>query len=336
MTNTEDTYAGYKDKKYIHYREVFTGEYTVQDTKTGLRRVPIREQRIIDFESIKSLNLNTIGESAPTLDTDNFTMIQNYLLDYWGAALGSDCVQVYIHLKRHAYGSKDYCFPDIEGIAMKMGKSKNHVKKCIKILEEYNFLVIFHRRDSDDKNRSVSPLFKIRRHVPLLTEDLYDALPDKIKKDHDKYMKEYENVSISTNELNNQEKIQELLADAELLMSKSQLQKLNETVEEGKRVEYLKKKIDKQKVVAGDAVLKAVSERVSKPSFDTWFKDSVFVLDEEKNRLHVLCMNDFAKSHIKEQFIDIITEEVEKISTLDNREETAYIFKTHEEYILEN
>ncbi len=75
---------------------------------------------------------------------------------------------------------------------------------------------------------------------------------------------------------------------------------------------------------------------MSKPSFDTWFKDSVFVLDEEKNRLHVLCMNDFAKSHIKEQFIDIITEEVEKISTLDNREETAYIFKTHEEYILEN
>ncbi|EOO11404.1 helix-turn-helix domain-containing protein [Bacillus cereus] len=334
MENNKDLYAGYKNERYLHYREVHTGKFTTQNTRNGSRRVPIREQRIVEFEEIKALNLNSIGECVPTLDAEDFTMIQNYLLDFWGAVLGSECIQVYIHLRRHAYGKKDFCFPDIDTIALKMKKSKNFVKGCLKTLEEHNFIVIFNRRDTKDNNRSVSPLFKIRRFVPLLTNELYEELPAKLKKDHDTYMEDYKDIDIATNELKNSKVIEGLIENAELFRSKSQIREAKEKIEEENKATYIREKIAPECIEAGEKILTSLQERIAKPSFDVWFKDAVLALDSEKNSVYVLCAHDFAKTHVQDKFKTIIAEEVGKQIGF-NVEDTTYIFKTHDEYIVE-
>lgn len=277
MEKHEDLYQNYESKKYAHYRNVRVGT-KIEEVKGKMVTKPLLEGRKIDFEEIKAINLDKIGSPVPFLDTEDFTIVSNYLIDFWGAIIGSEAVQLYLHLKRYAYGKRDYCFPDIELIALKMGKSRNTIKKYLDILEEHGFIVMFLRRDITDNNRDVSPLFKIRRYVPLITKEMYDSLHPKLKKLHDEFMANFEGVNFN-------EKFSGDDLVVGLLNKGKAMKKIKENndkaVEERKLEEYVLGKLDMDKVVINEKYHEFMRSRISKPTYEVYVKNSIFVLNND-------------------------------------------------------
>lgn len=297
-----DLYKDYRHERYIHYRQVRTGKFISEEVKgKDVRMKPVLEQRKIPFEEIKSLRLDMYGTLTPQLDTEDFTLVSNYLLDFWGACIGNDAVQVYLHLKRYAYGKKDFCFPDIEMIALKMGKSRNTIKKYLNILEEHHFIAIFLRRDATDNNRDVSPFFKIRRFIPLITSEMYESLHPKLKAGHDRFMKAYQELQL-TNELTEKNAIvNEMVIEKELLANKKQMERIQAMIQEGKKYDYIRKNISEESLEATDIFLEVVKRKVSKPSFDTWISQLLFIRSSE-DRWTVACPNEFAKDWLEMKY----------------------------------
>lgn len=297
-----DPYDSYNHSRYVHYRQVKTGEVEVQHLKGGKTRImPQSEKRVIPFDEIKEFQLDEYGTLIPQADTEDFTIVANYLLDFWGSVLGSDAVTCYLHLKRYAYGKKDYCFPDIELISLKMERSINTVKKCLRILEEHHFIAQFNRYDSENKNREVSPFFKIRRLVPLITEEMYAALPDRLKNEHDRYMAAYKNLSL-TNGLTEQEMILEnIVSNREIINKKSVRDRVDEVMAEQMKLEYSKDALDEESREVSEQFVSVLERKVQTPSFNAWLRNLVFKRIDESTWT-VYCPNELAREWIAEKY----------------------------------
>lgn len=308
MKEDNSLYENYSDKKYAHFRNVKTGQYEVKKGKGNSERLmPIIEKRKIPFEEIKSFKLDTIGTLAPTLDTEDFTIVNNYLLDFWSACISSEAVQIYLHLKRYAYGKKDYCFPDIDIISMKMGKTRNTVKKYIEVLEKHHFVAMFGRCDITDNNRDVSPLFKIRRHIPLITEEMYESLPDKLKEKHDEFMAEYNDLALSNTLTETEAITRKMEQDKEIIGNKRYRDKLVKLVEDDKKKQYIVNRISDNSRVKDIRLHEYIENKVSKPSYETWFEGTIFVENDTK-KWYAVCPNEFTLQWIQEKYLnDLIT-----------------------------
>ncbi|MED3976058.1 DnaA N-terminal domain-containing protein [Priestia megaterium] len=307
----QDLYKDYRANDYTHFRLVPTGETKIQKVKGKPDRVvPVLEKRKIPFEEIKSLRLDEYGTLAPPLDTEDFTIVSNYLLDFWGAVLGSEVVQTYIHLKRHAHGKKDFCFPDIELISLKMNKSKNSVKKYIKILEEYHFVTMFSRSDNNDNNRDVSPLFKIRRHVPMITDEMYNNLPEKMQEYHDDFMAEYHNLNLDSLLTETDMAINAMIEGKDIIESKKNKEARNSEVEKElitqDKKDYIISNMEENDIMVNSRILEEIKTHISKPSFDSWFENTVFKFDnvDGNEKLMVLCSTSFVLDWVRERYKD--------------------------------
>ena len=297
-----DYYKDYNSSRYVHFRQVKTDQVEVQYLKNGKTRVlPVVEKRIVPFEEIKEVQLDAIGTLIPQADTEDFTIISNYLLDFWGAVLGSDAVLCYQHLKRYAYGKKDFCYPDIELISLKMDRSLNTVKKYLRILEEHHFVAQFNRYDSQDNNREVSPFFKIRRLVPLITDEMYQNLPTRLKEAHDQYMSDYKNLSL-TNSLTEQDMIlNEIVSNREIIHKKSVKEKLDAVMAEQLKLEFSKDALNPHDKKATEEFTQVLAKKVSIPSFNTWFRDLIFIRTDELTWT-VYCPNNYVREWISEKY----------------------------------
>lgn len=306
MEKKTDLYSKYDAKKYVHYRQVRVGGADIQETKDGKKRVnPKMEKRKIPFAEIKSLRLDDYGTPIPQPDTEDFTIVQNYLLDFWGAIIG-DAVNVYIHFKRYAYGKKDFCFPDIELIALKMNKSVNTIKKYIDILEEYHFVAKFNRYDATDNNRAVSPFFKIRRQIPLITADMYNELDPKLKKLHDEFMEEYRIETLDSELTEQQAVIDEMTVGREIVANKETRKKIEKVIKEHNNYEFIWNNIDSESKLDNIKFKKAIENKVSKPSFDTWFRDTVIFIKMQDYSWVVACANEFARDWLEERYDSVL------------------------------
>jgi DnaA N-terminal domain/Helix-turn-helix domain len=321
-----DPYEKYNSSKYAHYRQVRIGGADIQEVNTGngkkTRVNPKMEKRVIPFEEIKSLRLDDYGTTLPQLDTEDYTIVANYLLDFWGAVIG-DAVQVYIHLKRYAYGKKDFCFPDIEMIALKMNKSVNTVKKYLDVLEEHHFIAKFNRYDITDNNREVSPFFKIRRQIPLLTPNMYDSLHPKIKKLHDEFTEEYRIESLDNSLTEKQAVVNEMVVGREIIANKETRKKIQAVIDEHNAVEYVMKNIDVDSQLATMEVRKVLEDKISKPSFDTWIKNLVFIKSSSHYWI-VACPNEFVRDWVKERYDSLIKEELSNANMINQDDEMDY------------
>lgn len=305
----EDIYESYKADRYIHYRLIPTGEYDIIPTKRNGKvinvRKPILEKKKVSFEEIKALNLDNYGQDVRTC-ADDFTFVHNYLYDYWGAILGTDAVAVYLHLKRYCYGKRDYCFPDMEIIQAKMKKgSRNTIIKAMDTLEEYGFITKILRKDRENKNSDSSPFFKVRRYIPLLSEDLITQLPEKLKKEHDKFIANANGIVLDER-TKTEEIISQLLKNADSMKSKNQKEKERELKRQGKLFEYILSNLSSCDHENWLIILREISSKISKPSYDTWFSQTIILLDQEKANVKIICNNHFSRDWIKDRYKDLI------------------------------
>lgn len=311
----EDIYENYKADKYIHYRHVHTGQYDIVPTKRNGKvisvRKPIMEKKIISFEEIKALNLDNYGQDVRTCAED-FSFVHNYLFDYWGAILGTDAIAAYLHLKRYCFGKKDFCFPDMEMIQAKMKKgSRNTVIKAMEVLEEYGFITKILRKNKENNNADASPFFKIRRYIPLLSEELIQQLPEKLRIEHDKFLAEANGIILEEN-TNFEEVIGRLLKNSDSMKSKKQKDKENELKRQGKLFEYILTRLSSEEHENWLILLRALNQKISKPSFDTWFSNTILLLNEDKTNIKVICNNHFIKDWIQDRYKDVLIETIQE------------------------
>lgn len=307
-TKKTDLYADYEHQVYTHFRKVDTGRKEKRPSKRatkGYKLVPIKKDIEVPFDEVKNLRLDRQSPAIPQSESD-FTIMSNYLLDYWSAILGDSVISAYMHLRRYAYGSKDYCYPDIDTIALKMSKSPSVVNGYFEVLEEYGFVAKFHRRNILAK-RDVSPLFKIRKFVPILTEELYNQLPEKLKESHDDFMEEIGGIEFASSINSVKVTIGDMVTYGKVINSAKVTQKIEQAMENGTHRELL---LSSMSVEARendedfhDFIL---SKKISKPSYETFILNTIVVY-EDKN-LHVVASNIMARDWLKDKYSELIEE----------------------------
>lgn len=328
-----DFYEGYNADRYIHYRLIPTGKFEIINTVRNGKELPLRreifEKRILQFDEIKELNLDNNGLDVRT-SGDDFTLIHNYLLDFWGAIIGSEALALYSHLKRYCFGPKDFCFPNMDVIAAKMKKTRNTVVKYLDILEEYGFILKINRLDKERNNGDSSPFFKIRRYIPLLSLELIEVLPDFLKVEHDKFLAKCNGIELNE-KISSYELVEDLIKNGETIKTKKNSKKLEQLKMEQNYREYLLKIMKPDDVQLWAEFLRAIEKKVSKPSFETWFQHSLLFMDRNHNsKIHLVFQNNFAKEHTEQRLQSLLRETLNSNFNVENDNELEINFITYE------
>ncbi|MGP3788479.1 helix-turn-helix domain-containing protein [Paenibacillus sp. 1A_MP2] len=233
------------------------------------------EKIYIPEEEIRRFSLDKHGQPIPHVD-GHMTIISNYIWDYWGHFFSAEGVALYGHLKRFCYGDKDYCWPDLKLISQKMNKSRNTVKRILGILEKYGFVVVFNVQNADKNNLEESPLYKVRKKVPFLPVELYEQLPTELRLDHDKYMQriveDMDDVIHLDPSVDFTEVYDNVIQKGTVVRKQKTGQKLEkETQTKVKSLEIERSDQDRNLWIEALNILQI---KMTKPSFDTWLKDS--------------------------------------------------------------
>jgi hypothetical protein len=292
-------------------------------------RKEIFEKRVLQFQEIKDLNLDNNGVDVRTSGED-FTLIHNYLLDFWGAIMGSEALALYTHLKRYCYGQKDFCFPNMDVIASKMRKSRNTILKYLDILEEYGFILKINRLDKERNNGDSSPFFKIRRYIPLLSLELIDTLPDFLKEEHAKFLAKCNGVELNE-KLSSEEIVEDLIRNAETVKSKAINNKLKQLKLEKNFREYLMNIMSPNDYTVWSNFLRTIEKKVSKPSFETWFQHTLLFIDRAKlGTIHLAFQNNFARDNTEERYQKLIKEILVELLDVEAQEQIEIHFITYD------
>lgn len=244
-------------------------------TKKELEKIYIPE------EEIKRFSLDKHGQPIPHVD-GHMTIISNYIWDYWGHFFSAEGVALYGHLKRFCYGEKDYCWPDLKLISQKMNKSRNTVKKVLGVLEKYGFVVVFNVQNADKNNLEESPLYKVRKKVPFLPVELYEKLPTELRLDHDRYMQRIvenlDEVIHLDSSVDFTEVYDNVIRKGTVVRKEKTVQKLQKETQA--KIKLLELEITDQDRRVWSEVLMILQTKMTKPSFDTWFKHSFCIKRE--------------------------------------------------------
>ncbi|MDN8593185.1 helix-turn-helix domain-containing protein [Paenibacillus sp. 11B] len=262
---------------YYRYRPTGTEESkirVVNEEEQAYTKKEI-EKIYIPEEEIRRFSLDKHGQPIPHVD-GHMTIISNYIWDYWGHFFSAEGVALYGHLKRFCYGDKDYCWPDLKLISQKMNKSRNTVKRILGILEKYGFVVVFNVQNADKNNLEESPLYKVRKKVPFLPVELYEQLPTELRLDHDKYMQriveDMDDVIHLDPSVDFTEVYDNVIQKGTVVRKQKTGQKLEkETQTKVKSLEMERSDQDRNLWIEALNILQA---KMTKPSFDTWLKDS--------------------------------------------------------------
>jgi hypothetical protein len=302
-----------KNLKGTHHRLLYYRNHYIED-EAVLRMVGDNEQtymkkeneRIyVPEEEVRRFSLDKHGQPIPYVD-GHVTIISNYVYDYWGHFLSDSGVALYGHLKRYCYGDRDYCWPDLKLIGQKMNRSRNTLKKILGTLEKYGFVFMFYVQNADKNNMEESPLFKVRKKVPFLPQELYEQLPTELKLDHDRYMQQIVETFNQNLTLDTKLDYNEIYED--VLQKGKVVRKQKSTLELEKELQ-IKRKIYEKEASEQDrniwaAVLKNLEHKLSKPSFDTWFRGTFCI---KRNHTYVICTpNTFVKEWVQSRYNDLV------------------------------
>lgn len=323
-------YENYNAKRYIHFRYVPTGEYEIIEEKRNGKivhnRKPILEKQKLSFEDVKALNLDNYGRDVRTA-ADDFTLVHNYLLDFWGAIMGSEAVMLYIHLKRYCFAGKDFCFPDMETIMAKMKKgSRTTINKYMDILEHYGFIVKIYRIDTERNNGFSSPFFKVRKYVPLLSQDLIEQLPKTLQKEHEKFLAKANGIELNDS-FDPEVFIKDLMQSAKVMKSNHQKSKEEELKRKGKLMEYIISQLTSEEQERWFMILQDLQTKVSKPSFETWLQNSIILLDIEEKSIKIYTQNYFVLEWLKSQYKELIIDTVKEIFNIHIQQYDCYFYE---------
>ncbi|MDE3840964.1 hypothetical protein C0966_16995 (plasmid) [Bacillus methanolicus] len=301
-------------------------EQNEENLITRLYYYPEHDRVKFTEEEVRKFSLDAYGENIPYIDGE-LTIFNNYLFDFWGYYLNAEGLALYGHLKRFAYGNKDWCFPNFELISLKMDKSRPTIHNYMELLERYGFAYKFNVLNRSRDGAEEGPIFKIRKKVPLLTESLIygnpdieipeDApahikkalkkeqkgLPERLRIEHEKYVKTMinnnETISLEKN-IDFEEIYRQWQQFGEIIKS---AKKSNN--KPAKQVKH-EKNMDESELMLLNILKSYVSSKISKPSFETWFKD--VLLKKDQNSIIILAPNDFAREWLEERYEHLIKE----------------------------
>jgi DnaA N-terminal domain/Helix-turn-helix domain len=261
---------------------------------------------IFTEEKVREFNLDGHGENLEFEDR-NFTIVHNYLIRFWQHFIKADGFALLITLKSYCI-DKDYCWPSLSTLQLECGfGSPNTVKKWLSVLESYGFVFRFNcmSADSNKKNMDESPIYKVRRRVPFLPKELYTELPEELQNKHDEFMEKYMSVYSPDNLgniINYDEIYTELLEQGETFTKKRKRTKSVPI----KAIYDVKDSLTNEDENMTEQILKFVESRISKPSFETWFKHCL--LKYREGVLTLYAPNTFSAGWINERHKDLIIE----------------------------
>lgn len=310
--------------KLIHNDEesnVQTYYYPQQD------RVMFEEKEVVKF------SLDQYGQSIPYIEGE-LTIFNNYFFDFWGYYLNAEGLALYGHLKRFAYGTKDWCFPNFDLIGMKMDKSRKTVHAYYELLERYGFSYKFNVLNESQQNREESPVFKIRKQIPLLSQKLIDGdpsivipedapahikkalkkeqkgLPDRLKKEHEKFVKEHIHNAALPNDSVNYEQIYQAWAQYGEILKNNKPSAAKLYAEEQTKKQPLDMTEEEKMLLK--IIMERAEKKFSKASIETWFKDLSLKINGDKYIL--TAPNEFARDWLSERYNQFIADCIDSVS----------------------
>lgn len=266
---------------------------------------------IFSEDKVREFSLDGYGQNLE-FDDRNFTIIHNYLIKFWQHFIKAPGLSLFITLKSYCI-EKDYCWPSLNTLQLECGfGSINTVKKWIAVLENYGFVFRFNcmSKDKNRKNMDESPIFKVRKRVPFLPKELYDELPEELKVKHDKFMEKYMSAYSPdnlANLVNYDEIYEEFFEQGEILQK--QMKRNNQT--STKQFYDIKESMTREDESLTEHILHFIESRLSKPSFETWFKHCLCKYRE--GVLTVYANNTFSAGWINDRHKDLILEALKEI-----------------------
>jgi hypothetical protein len=272
--------------KLLYYRYRPTGSEKPKVRKVGGIEQIYTEKELekiyISENDVRKFTLDKHGQPIPYVD-GHVTILSNYIFDYWSHFLTAEGVALYGHLKRYCYGDKDYCWPDLNLIGMKMNKSRNTIKKILGNLERYGFVLVFNVQNADKNNMEESPLYKVRKQVPFLPQELYEQLPTELKLDHDKYM---QGIVTNFDHILNLDPAVDYFEIYEDVIKHGTVVRKEKTVlqlekEARNKISLLQEERSAEDELLWEQVLSEIKSKISRPSFDTWFKNTFAIKQDQ-------------------------------------------------------
>lgn len=311
-----------RKEKLLYYRNIDTGrvEEKTRVVKGEVKPYmsPIFDRVYFEEEDVRRFNLDRLGQPLPYMH-GHIVMIHEYVYDFWGHYIQAEGLALYGHLLRHCYGEKNWCFPDLTLLAEKMGKSPNTVKKFLAILEDYGFVYKFLVQNPKNNKMDESPIYKVRKKVPFLSQDLIDKLPAKLKDHHERFMnrlvENFEEIP-KFNEETDYSKIYDDLTESGELRQKP-VSPLHIQKTEFLKTRELRRMRTEKDIDIWTKVLDLLQheKNISKPSFETWFTGS-FLL-QNGSHFCVYSRTKFAADWLQSHYKDIIIESLQECTNFD-------------------
>ncbi|WP_078557072.1 DnaA N-terminal domain-containing protein [Bacillus alkalicellulosilyticus] len=310
-----------QDKPCRYYRLVSTGVVAERQKKVGSKygsrqktiEVPLNAKEYYSEESILRFQLESHTKLLPDMNGQK-TIINNYLLRYWGPTFhnksGGIVAYTYIILQSYCW-DKDYTWVSMDTLSKQVTCTLPTLRKYLAILEENGFIIRFWREEEDDKKNVTQGtiLFKVRQTLPLLSREQYNSLPKALRLEHDRFLRKIKRESQFEFDLCHNfhdvfEQLREQVIDVVNPTGtlKEEVDKLNEYKED---YQVAQNKMSKEDILMWDKVLSKLKEKLSKPSFDTWFGQSVaYKMDDD--RWFICLPTEFACSWVEQRYIPII------------------------------
>jgi len=272
-----------------------------------------------DEEFVKNFSLDRFGLPLHSM-IKNYTVIENYLLDFWSPIMGGDATYTFILLIRYCYGEdengnkKDFSYPQLTTIAEKWGKTVETVKKYLDILEENYFIYRFWRSNPERDHANDSILYKLRTSIPYLSEEQIKNLSPKLRKQHDKFIQQIIGKNDEIIEL--KEKYDYTTEFQEIMKNgrPAPVRKLEPY--EIEQINILRKKQLLSQVTDADqqiweAITSKIRQQLTEPSYTTWFKDT-FCIMEKEDSMDVYAPHDFCANWIRTRYVNHIKSSYEE------------------------
>ncbi|MGG1147014.1 hypothetical protein [Bacillus wiedmannii] len=308
----KDNETVYDPTDYTHYRIVNTGQLTEINRKTrageNVKKF-ITEEHIINYDDVMQIDLDNVGINIRT-NAHDYILTDKYLIRYWLPILGANAVMTYQILLGYCI-AQDFVWHELSDYQDELGVSRPTLNKALDILEEHAFILRVWRKNNKNENCKTSPLIKVRQYIPLLSEELVDQLPKRLKESHAEYIEKKTKVTTSQEKGYASNMLNQLLENATIAKKNAKDDYQHVLLKEGNYTLYLLNKLTPQQLESAKHFEQSYQGIMERSVFETWFSKSVMYYDEEKNTFYGYFKDVWSKErfNLYSSYINLFTQQ---------------------------